>query len=985
MEKYTFPKEQRDCLEKLRQPFAVYQFLENRVVPLVLSDGFCALFGFGDRSQAYEAIADGTHTAIHPDDAARVAAAERHFIGNGGRYEIIFRCRRRGSAEYNVIHAIGERVTAGAGVPLAQIWYTDEGEYRDGAASDLNRAMNNALHEESILKANRYDCLTGLPSMTYFFELAEVGRRALLEEGGLPALLFIDLCGMKYYNHKYSFAEGDRLLQSFAGLISRLFRPENCCHIGADHFAVFADENGLEEKLRALFDEWREMDAVRHLPVCVGIYPNRVEVVPVSSAYDRAKIACDALKGTYTSSFNYYRQELRDGIVRQQNILENFDRALSEGWIQVYYQPIIRSVNGEVCDEEALARWVDPERGVLPPSEFIPYLEEAGLIYRLDLYVLEQILRDIRTREAEGLYIVPHSVNLSRSDFDVCDMVEEIRRRVDEAGVSRDKISIELTESVVGSDFDFIRTQVRRFQDLGFAVWMDDFGSGYSSLDALQSIKFDLIKFDMGFMRKLDESEDGRVILSELIKMAIALDVDTICEGVETPEQVRFLQENGCAKLQGYYFSKPVPLSQALVWHREHRRDGYENPAESTYYESIGRVNLYDLSVIASSEESDAIHNAFNMIPMGIIEVRGDSARFMRSNRSYREFIHRFFGINLSREGSDFAKFSDGFMRNVVRTCCEQGIRAFYDEKMPDGSVVHSFARRIGENPVTGCIAVAVAVLSVTPPSEGATYVEIARALAADYYNIYVVDLETERFIEYSSAVGVQDMAVERHGEDFFESTRLAAHRIYEEDRESFFAAFSREKLLLALDEQGVFTMTYRLVDTGVPVYVNMKVTRLQPGGSKIIMGISIIDAQVRQEERREELQRERATMVRVMALSDGYLALYTVDPETGRFVEFTSSDDFALLDTPREGEDFFRQMLEDAPKYLAPGELPAFSARFSRERILRTLREQGSWSLQYRILMNGEPRPVILRISPFVEGGETRLLAGVRTWRERK
>ena len=396
--------------------------------------------------------------------------------------------------------------------------------------------------------------------MSYFFELAEKGRKAMLEQGELPALLYIDLSGMKYYNHKFGFAEGDKLLKSFSKLLSNVFHTENCCHISADCYAVISDENGLEALLDRLFREWRQMNVKQHLPICVGIYPDRIGEVPVGMAYDRAKIACDALKGTYSSSFKYYSHELNDRFEKQQYILESFDRALSEKWIHVYYQPIMRAISKKVCNDEALARWIDPVKGFLSPAEFIPYLEDAGLIYKLDLYVLDRVLENINRQKDEGLFIVPHSINLSRSDFVACDIVEEIRRRVDAAGVSRDKISIEITESVIGSDFDFMKKQVERFQALGFPVWMDDFGSGYSSLDVLQSIKFDLIKFDMNFMRKLDESSDGRIILTELMKMALSLGVDTICEGVETEEQSRFLQEIGCSKLQGFLFQQACAL-----------------------------------------------------------------------------------------------------------------------------------------------------------------------------------------------------------------------------------------------------------------------------------------------------------------------------------------------------------------------------------------------------------------------------------------
>ncbi len=978
MERYEFTKEQQSFIEGLRQPFAVYQFVNRKVVTLALSDGFCKLFGYSDRAQAYYDMDHDMYRDVHPDDAARIANVAVQFATRGGKYETIYRTKNRETdSGYIVIHAQGEHVRTETGIQIAHVWYTDEGEYQEGSGAELSRRMNKALHEESLLRATRYDGLTGLPSMAYFFELAEVERKAIREKGRRPVLLYINIRGMKFYNHRYGFTEGTRMLRSFGKLLSRIFHNENCCHIGADHFAVITTEDGLEEILNVLFEEWREMNAGTLPPVCVGVYPGQPEKIPISSAFDRAKLACDAIKNTYASGFHYYSEELSNDLAKQQYILDNFDKALAEKWIEVYYQPIIRAVSGKACDEEALARWIDPVRGFLPPLDFIPYLEDAGIIYKLDLYVLDRVLEDIRTKSAEGLFIVPHSINLSRSDFFACDIVEEVRKRVDAAGVSRDRISVEITESVVGRDFDFMKTQIERFRSLGFPVWMDDFGSGYSSLDVLRSIQFDLIKFDMGFMRKLDESYNGRVLLSELIKMAIALGVDTVCEGVETEDQVRFLQESGCSKLQGYYFSKPVPFSHVLEWQTAHKENGYENPRESSYYESIGRINLYDFSALAHEDE-DALHNAFNTIPIGILEVKGDASRFVRSNPSYRDFVRRFFHFDLSAHGTAFRKNTGNFLQNIVQTCCEQGLRSFYDEKMPDGSIVHSFARRIGVNPVTGNIAVAVAVLFISNPNEEATYVDIARALAADYYNIYVVDLETDKFVEYSSLIGGQEMAMERHGDDFFESSRRDAHRIYEEDRDIFFAAFSKEQIVQALDAQGVYTATYRLVDTGVPVYVNMKVTRMQPGSSKIILGISIIDAQMKQKKHYEDLQKERAMLVRVMALSDGYLSLFTVNPETGKFIEYTRS--YATLGTPKEGDDFFGQSIENVPKVLYPDDQAGFLARFSKENILREIREKGSFTIQYRLMMDGVPTPAELRIAPFREGKGLRLFAGVKT-----
>ena len=254
---------------------------------------------------------------------------------------------------------------------------------------------------------------------------------------------------------------------------------------------------------------------------------------------------------------------------------------------------------------------------------------------------------------------------------------------------------------------------------MGFPVWMDDFGSGYSSLDVLQSIRFDLIKFDMSFMRKLEEGDSGKIILTELMKMATALGVDTICEGVETEEQVRFFQTIGCSKLQGYYYLKPVPLDNILERYEKGIQIGFENPDETGYYDAMGRINLYDLSFMASADES-VFSNTFDTIPMGIIEVNAawDRVQFVRSNQSFRKFMRRTVDLNLGDGSAQFPiRHSRGAAQTVfmkmIGECRRNRERVFIDEQIEDGAVVHSFVRRIYTNPVTGSIAAAVAILSM--------------------------------------------------------------------------------------------------------------------------------------------------------------------------------------------------------------------------------------------------------------------------------
>ena len=989
-EKYRYDPGTLETLEHLSVPFAVYQFLDKRVVTLALSDGFLRLFGYEDRAQAYYDMDHDMYKDAYPDDVARIANEAYRFATEGGRYEVLYRTKTKNSSDYRMIHAYGEHVLTDTGVRLAHVWYSDEGIYNKAGGHqgfELNEALSNALHGNSIVKASQYDFLTGLPSMSYFFELALSGKERILGKGGTPVLMYMDFIGMKFYNARHGFAEGDKLLQSFAKVLSKLYGNEHCCRFASDHFAVYTETTDLDDRLQQTISECRTINEGKTLPVHIGVYVSQNEKIHTSVALDRAKLACTALKGRYESAVQYYSREMSKDADNKQYIIENIDRAVAEKWIQVYLQPIVRSVNGQTCDVEALARWIDPNKGFLSPAEFIPALEDAGLIWKLDLCMVDQVLEAIRTQTADGFAIIPHSINLSRVDFNACDIVEEIRKRVDAAGVPRDRITIEITESAIGRDIGFMKEQVERFRKYGFPVWMDDFGSGYSSLNVLQSIRFDLIKFDMSFMREFNESEDAKILLTELMRMATSLGVDTVCEGVETEEQVRFLQEIGCSKLQGFYFSKPLSFESIREMFREHTLIANENPAESEYYESIGRISLYDLSVITGDGESD-FQNVFSTLPMAILEMTGKTAKYIRSNPSYREFTARFFGsdilnVPVSFDDTDIENRS-GFIRNL-KQCCKTGTRMFFDEKMPDGSTVHSFVRRISVNPVTGSVAIAVAVLSISEPDDSATYADIASSLASDYYNIFLIDLDTNDYIEYSRQAGSEDMSLERHGEDFFESARRdAMTRVYPEDRESFLASFTRENVLRSIDTLGIYTKIYRLMDTGVPVYVNMKITRMH-GSNRLILGVSNVDAPMKQKVHHEEQQKERETLIRMMALSDGYVALYTVDLQTEHYAEFSASEDVNSLGAAAEGEDFFRQSFEDAGKYCYVEDVQHFREQFTRENVLQCIRENGRFSINYRLMIHGEPKPVTLKAVLPKNGNADKLLIGVRAWKDRK
>ncbi|MBQ9632465.1 MAG: hypothetical protein IJV04_06085, partial [Lachnospiraceae bacterium] len=240
------------------------------------------------------------------------------------------------------------------------------------------------------------------------------------------------------------------------------------------------------------------------------------------------------------------------------------------------------------------------------------------------------------------------------------------------------------------------------------------------------------------------------------------------------------------------------------------------------------------------------------------------------------------------------------------------------------------------------------------------------------------MDLDTEKFIEYTSPVGGEELAMERHGEHFFEAVqRDTMTRIYEEDRETFLAGFSKQKIIEELDRQGVYNATYRLIDNGAPMYVNMKITRMR-GGNKIILGVSIIDSQMRQQEEAKRLLQEKTALGRIAALSPNYIVLYTADPVTGHYTQYNASKEYANFGLATQGEDFFADIRLNAPKTFAPEDMERNLRALTKENMLRTIEENGSFIHNYRLLLNGKAVPVSLRATLVDESDGRKLILGV-------
>ena len=983
MKRYEYDPIEKSIMEKSIVPFAVFQYIDKRVVTLVVSDGLRQLLGLEDRQEIVRMFDNYLYRDVHPDDVERISALAAHFAEEGKEYNVTYRLNIQG--KYHVLRAIGKHLYPEDGVQLGLIQYVDEGLYMDDGDLDddtIRRQRSLALQEADLFRKTNYDQLTGLPNMTYFFDLVREEKERAIQSGKRLSFCFANLNGMKYYNKKFGFAEGNKLLQLFADLLIKYFGKEKSCRIAQDNFAFFARTEKLNNALDSLIMEFEVMTGKRGVSVRVGIYPSDMGFVDDSLACDRARYACNSIQNMNKSSYVRYDNSMLEKETNRQYVLDHLDEALEEGWIVAYYQPLVRTANGRVCDEEALARWIDPVKGMLSPAEFIPVLEDAKLIYKVDLHMVDQIISKLKRQKNEGLYVVPNSVNLSRTDFDACDMVEEICKKMDAAGLPRELLTIEITESVLGSDFEFMKKQVERFRNQGFHVWMDDFGSGYSSLDVLQEIQFDLIKLDMRFMKQFNNDEKSRVIITELMRMALGLGIETVSEGVERQEQVDFLAEVGCTKLQGYYFCKPISLEGILERYRKGIQIGFENPEESSYYEAIGRINLYDTAIL-QGEETGKVGQYFNTLPMALIEINNDYIQVVRCNSTYRDFLTNTVGlpeVNAKAYDKDIEDcFGLAFLK-ALRRIAESEERIFMEERLGSETTVRSFLRRAARNPVTGVTACSVVILGISQDTgQGVTYADIANSLSTDYIYLYYVNLNTESFIEYSPDPSSKSLTAERHGTDFFAASRKDAMEfIYSEDAERFAAAFRKENVVRALDEYGAFTFTYRLLMDGAPVYVHMKAVRMSNNDNYIIIGVSNIDAQMQAQKHLERMREERISYERIAALTGNYFVIYTVDPVTGDYEEYDSTSELDEFSVAKKGENFFESSREKTSGIIYEEDWPLFKEMFTREQVLKEIEENGVFLLNYRLMMDGKPNYVSLKAAQVQEKDGPVLVIGV-------
>ena len=451
-------------------------------------------------------------------------------------------------------------------IQLAQIYTHKAGavgrdQTRYGAFSQeaLEEASAEANISSSHVRAYETNPLSGLPGMSYFCMRVDELTATLVDHESLPVVGYFKLTMLKEYNDEFGYQKGDQLIAETGKTLQQAFPYRLLGHITAGQFCIFCYLKEAKEGIEKALEVLRKAHPEFRIRGCAG-FAEHTGSESASELIDLARIAQRSILNRPDQACCMYNLDLDEEIRFEKYIENHLDEAIGKEWIQVYYQPIARAGTGHICFEEALSRWADPQRGFLMPGRFIPVLEEKGLMYKLNLYVVERVLKDCRRRTEIGVPVVPVSVNLCRKDFLQCDMVQEISERVAASGYGPDILRIEITESAFIDNTELLGREVRRFREKGFRVWMDDFGSEYSTLNLLQEIDFDLIKIDMKFLNNLKPGEKNYLILTNIIRMIRELGIATLTEGVETADQNQTLRDLRCDLMQGFYFNKPNPF-----------------------------------------------------------------------------------------------------------------------------------------------------------------------------------------------------------------------------------------------------------------------------------------------------------------------------------------------------------------------------------------------------------------------------------------
>ena len=435
------------------------------------------------------------------------------------------------------------------------------------AIGDKEQAIMNNMMEQAVQIQNHtpdeIDKLTGIPNRIRFYDQIQVAIQDIYKN---YAIILLDIERFKNINDIHGIAEGDEVLRYIARVLKETYgNHNNYARLHSDMFVFYISYEKKGEIIKEIEKIRKKISAnpfQYDIVTKFGIYLVDDRSIPVNLMCDRAMMAERTVKGSIMKFCAFYDEHYREEMLRAGQIEQDMERALTEHQYQMYLQPKCRLSDNTLCGAEVLCRWKHPEKGLIPPNDFIPLFEKNGFILKLDEYMWEEACKNIRRWLDEGHQVVPISVNISRYHIQHNNLEKALTNLLDKYNLTPDRLNLEITESLFLDNPEELNRVLERLKRMGFKLEVDDFGSGFSSLNLIRNISVDTIKIDKEFLDSEIASEKGKNVVNHTIGMAKDLNLQVIAEGVETKAHVDFLRESHCDIAQGYFFAKPMPIEE---------------------------------------------------------------------------------------------------------------------------------------------------------------------------------------------------------------------------------------------------------------------------------------------------------------------------------------------------------------------------------------------------------------------------------------
>lgn len=543
--------ELRSLADTVPGGICVFRFTRQGCVSLAyFNDSFHQMFGLSRAEM--ERRCDDAMRLVCEEDRESVRAGLRSSASSGTRLDIVFRIvSSDGSLRWVSMSAAEFKRVEGDPVFRSVI-------------IDVTESKNNELlakrRARELQYAAEHDTLTGLYNRSAFCRKTSALLSSCAGEGHV--IVQFDIERFKIINELYGSDKGDEVLLAIAGaLAEQIGSAGTYGRMEADHFAFCLpeDEDAVGRVMASIEHALVLTGIDRQIILYYGVYRIVDASMPVDIMCDRANLALRSVKGDYNKRFALYDTSMHQSVLNEHGLRSESDQALADGQFEAFLQPIFDLPSGRLASAEALVRWRHPEKGLVPPGQFIPFFENSGFIVRLDGCIRESVCELMAHMEEQGVDCPPISVNVSRLEFYDPKLCRNLLDLVEYYRLKPARLRLEITEGAYADNASQLLDAMGELQGLGFTVLMDDFGAGFSSLSMLRDVPVDMIKLDMRFLSHGATLDRERGILSAIVPMAKALSLPVIAEGVETADQADFLKSVGCDYVQGFHFARPMP------------------------------------------------------------------------------------------------------------------------------------------------------------------------------------------------------------------------------------------------------------------------------------------------------------------------------------------------------------------------------------------------------------------------------------------